>query len=139
MDEVRLSDLETSFYVPPGKDIVRGQLGNQWWRSPEAHTKGPMNKYSDIFSFGIVVSRRMPKIGEPRVWMIANTVEQCLYAVTKHVIFYVDEKTLSKGKVALVHILERQISWFATNWESYEGFLKHLGDNPWCPMLEGHQ
>ena len=27
------------------------------WRGPEAHASGPVNKASDIFSFGIVVSR----------------------------------------------------------------------------------
>ncbi|KAL9609841.1 MAG: hypothetical protein Q9167_005408 [Letrouitia subvulpina] len=97
VDDVRIGDLEDSAYVPPGSNIRGRQVGNQIWRSPEAHAEGRVNKFSDIFSFGIV----------------------CIYAVTKHVIFYVDEKTLPEGEVALAHILERQISYFA-DWESLD-------------------
>ncbi|KAL9625998.1 MAG: hypothetical protein Q9204_007667 [Flavoplaca sp. TL-2023a] len=56
IDEVRLGDLEDSAYVPPGSNIRGRQVGNQNWRSPEAHTEGRVNKSSDMFSFGIVVS-----------------------------------------------------------------------------------
>lgn len=54
--EVRLADLEDSVHVPPGAAIVGRQKGNWMWRSPEAHAEGPVNKPSDLFSFGIVVS-----------------------------------------------------------------------------------
>ena len=56
IDEARLSDLEDSAYVPPGSNIRGRQMGNQNWRSPEAHAEGRVNKPSDMFSFGIVVS-----------------------------------------------------------------------------------
>ena len=46
-----------------------------------------------------------------------------------------DEKALPEGEVALVHILERQISYFA-DLESFDGLLRHLGDSPWCQVLE---
>lgn len=54
--EVRLADLEDSAHVPPGTAILGRQMGNWMWRSPEAHAEGPVNKSSDLFSFGIVVS-----------------------------------------------------------------------------------
>ncbi|KAL8967275.1 MAG: hypothetical protein Q9197_005516 [Variospora fuerteventurae] len=113
IDEVRLGDLEDSAYVPPGSNIRGRQVGNQNWRSPEAHAEGRVNKPSDIFSFGIV----------------------CIYAVLKHVILYVDEEALPEDEVALAHVLERQISYFA-DWESLDGLLRHLGDSPWCQVLE---
>jgi len=54
--EVRLADLEDSAHVPPGKVLRGAQLGNWMWRSPESHAMGPIEKPSDMFSFGIVVS-----------------------------------------------------------------------------------
>lgn len=51
-------------------------------------------------------------------------------------IFYLDEETLPEGEVALVHVLERQLSYFA-DLESLNGLLRHLGDSsPWCQILE---
>lgn len=59
VDRVQLSDLEDSTHIPP-KQALRGlQVGNHWWRSPEAHVKGAINKPTDIFSFGIVVSHAL--------------------------------------------------------------------------------
>ncbi|KAL9097946.1 MAG: hypothetical protein Q9163_006298 [Psora crenata] len=106
IDDVRLGDLEDSAYVPPGSNIRGRQVGNQNWRSPEAHAEGRVNKPSDMFSFGIV-----------------------------HVVLYVDETALPEGELALSHVLERQISYFA-DLESFDGLLRHLGDSPWCQVLE---
>ncbi|MCJ1476952.1 hypothetical protein MMC13_005622 [Lambiella insularis] len=113
IDEVRLGDLEDSAYVPPGSNIRGRQVGNQNWRSPEAHAEGRVNKSSDMFSFGIV----------------------CIYAVLKHVILYVDEKALPEGELALAHVFERQISYFA-DLESFDGLLRHLSGSPWRQVLE---
>jgi serine/threonine protein kinase len=55
--EVRLADLEDSAHVPPGKALRGAQLGIWMWRSPESHAMGPIEKPSDMFSFGIVVSQ----------------------------------------------------------------------------------
>ena len=55
IQHVQLADLEDAAYVPPGSNIVGKQVGNEMWRSPEAHAQGPVNKPSDIFSFGVVV------------------------------------------------------------------------------------
>lgn len=48
---------------------------------------------------------------------------------------YIDEEGLPEGEVALAHILERQLSYFATL-ESINRLSRHLGDSPWCQILE---
>lgn len=58
--KVQLADLEDAVYVPPENNIVGKQIGNFMWRSPEAHAAAPVNTYSDIFSFGVVVSQALP-------------------------------------------------------------------------------
>ena len=50
-------------------------------------------------------------------------------------ILYVDDDALPEGEVALSHVLDRQISYFA-DLESFDGLLRHLGDSPWCQVLE---
>lgn len=54
--EVQLTDLEDSLHLGTEFDICDLLVGNQIWRSPEAHAKARVNKPSDMFSFGIVVS-----------------------------------------------------------------------------------
>lgn len=56
--KVQLADIEDSAHVSPGYDILGKQVGNWMWRSPEAHAQGRVNKPSDMFSFGVVVSRQ---------------------------------------------------------------------------------
>ena len=53
----------------------------------------------------------------------------------KRVILYVDENALLEGELALAHVVERQISYFA-DLESFHRLLRHLGDSPWCQVLE---
>jgi serine/threonine protein kinase len=55
VDRVQLSDLEDATHIPPSQALRGMQVGNHWWRSPEAHVKGAINKPTDIFSFAIVV------------------------------------------------------------------------------------
>lgn len=56
VQQVQITDLENAVYLPPGRCIKGMLAGNDNWRSPEAHFKGELNKPSDVFSFGIVVS-----------------------------------------------------------------------------------
>ena len=58
IEQVQLADIEDAAYVPAGSDIMGKQVGNWMWRSPEAHAQGRVNKPSDIFSFGVVVSHQ---------------------------------------------------------------------------------
>lgn len=61
-------------------------------------------------------------------------VSQCLYAVTKRVVLYVGEDELGEGEEVIVHVLERQISYFADE-ESMPAFLEYLGDSPWVEIF----
>lgn len=56
IEQVQLTDIEDAAYVPSGCSIRGKQVGNWMWRSPEAHLQGRVNKPSDMFSFGVVVS-----------------------------------------------------------------------------------
>lgn len=56
VEKVELSDLENAACLPKGR-CIKGMLpGNDNWRSPEGHLRGELNKPTDIFSFGIMVS-----------------------------------------------------------------------------------
>ena len=122
--------------VEPNSDIVGVQVGNLMWRSPEAHTQARVNKPSDVFSFGIVVSHRslFLVIGVFRISTDTFSLE-CIYAMTKQVIFAIGEDDIGEGEEPLAVILERQISYFADE-EGLDGLLKHLGDSPWRQVLE---
>ncbi|KAK5124300.1 hypothetical protein LTR85_002003 [Meristemomyces frigidus] len=109
---VKLYDIEDASYVPVGKTIIGKQVGNQMWRSPEGHARGPVNKPSDIFSFGIT----------------------CIYAVLGKIIFAVEPEELDADLEPSAIILERQVSYFADD-AGFDGLLKHLGDSPWCEIL----
>jgi hypothetical protein len=54
--QVQVTDLENAAYLPQGRCIKGMLAGNDNWRSPEGHFKGELNKPSDMFSFGAVVS-----------------------------------------------------------------------------------
>ncbi len=60
---------------------------------------------------------------------------QCIYAVLKRVIFAVSQDELAEGVEPLSVVLERQISYFVDE-DGLGGPLKHLGDSPWCEVLE---
>lgn len=53
---VQLADLEDAVHVPRNKAIAGKPFGKGMWRSPEAHAETQVNKYSDMFSFALVVS-----------------------------------------------------------------------------------
>lgn len=106
VDRVQLSDLEDSTHIPPNSALRGIQVGNQLWRSPEAHVKGKISKPTDIFSFAIV----------------------CIFLLLRRVIFWMDLPHNSDPSFA---ILERQISHFA-EWDDFDDFLEYLGrGHPW--------
>ncbi|KAI0128027.1 kinase-like domain-containing protein [Xylariales sp. AK1849] len=106
VDRVQLSDLEDSTHIPPSQALRGLQVGNHWWRSPEAHVKGAINKPTDIFSFAIV----------------------SIYLLLRRVIFWMDLPQSSDPSFA---ILEKQISHFA-EWDDFDDFLDYLGrGHPW--------
>lgn len=106
VDKVQLSDLEDSTHIPPRQALRGIQVGNHWWRSPEAHVKGAINKQTDVFSFAIV----------------------SIFLLLRRVIFWMDLPQNSDPSFA---VLERQISHFA-EWEDLDDFLEYLGrGHPW--------
>ncbi|KAI1178274.1 kinase-like domain-containing protein [Nemania sp. FL0916] len=111
VDRVQLSDLEDSTHIPPGQALSGLQVGNQLWRSPEAHVQGAVGKPSDIFSLAIVF----------------------IFLRLRSVIFLAD----SDRKIdPTSDILTRQISYFA-NWNDFDGFLKYLGrGHPWASNFQ---
>ncbi|KFZ01728.1 hypothetical protein V501_09833 [Pseudogymnoascus sp. VKM F-4519 (FW-2642)] len=112
---VQLADLEDAAYVPPGSDIVGAQVGNQLWRSPEAHAQGPVNSPSDMFSYGIV----------------------CIYVLSRTVIFALSAKEIEDPEMEpLSIILERQLSYFAEP-DTFDALLRYLGpESPWCEIFK---
>ncbi|KAI8626168.1 kinase-like domain-containing protein [Xylariaceae sp. FL1651] len=110
VDRVQLSDLEDSTHIPPGQALSGLQVGNQLWRSPEAHVQGAVGKPSDIFSLAIVF----------------------IFLRLRSVIFLVD----GDRKIdPTIDILTRQISYFA-DWKDFDGFLNYLGRrHPWASNL----
>ncbi|EGP89843.1 Ca2+/calmodulin-dependent protein kinase [Zymoseptoria tritici IPO323] len=106
LEKVELGDLEDSAPIPNGQSLVGAQLGNDMWRSPEAHAMGPIKTPSDMFSFGIV----------------------CLFAMTQVLPFAVDVDKLEPGIEKPVVIMERQLSYFADE-DTLEGLLKYLGES----------
>ncbi|KAI0017091.1 protein kinase-like domain-containing protein [Xylariomycetidae sp. FL0641] len=106
VDRVQLSDLEDSTHIPPGQSLNGMQVGNHFWRSPEAHVQGAIGTPSDIFSLAIVA----------------------IFLHLRSVIFWVDNATKFDPTM---DILERQISFFA-EWKDFDGFLEYLGPrHPW--------
>lgn len=64
IDQVQIIDIENAAYLPKGR-CIKGMLpGNDNWRSPEGHFKGEVNRPSDIYSFGAVVSGSRVNCGE---------------------------------------------------------------------------
>lgn len=60
VEQVQIIDLENAAYLPKGR-CIKGMLpGNQNWRSPEGHLRGELNKPTDMFSFGALVTIYYP-------------------------------------------------------------------------------
>ncbi|KAI1438094.1 kinase-like domain-containing protein [Xylaria sp. CBS 124048] len=107
VDRVQLSDLEDSTLIPPGQALSGLKVGNQLWRSPEAHVQGAVGKPSDIFSLAIVF----------------------IFLRLRSVIFLTDT---NREIDPTIDILTRQISYFA-NWKDFDGFMQYLGpQHPWA-------
>lgn len=62
VSKIQLIDLENAAFLPPGRCIQGMLAGNDNWRSPEAHFRAELNKPTDLFSFGAIVSRRRQEI-----------------------------------------------------------------------------
>jgi hypothetical protein len=70
---------------------------------------------------------------------MALTSSQCIYAVTKALIFCVSKEELGEDEELLSTVLERQLSYFA-DLEGINGLLEylHMGnpENPWIEVFQ---
>lgn len=131
VEQVQLADLEDAAHVAPGGALKGAQLGNIMWRSPESHAMGPMQKPSDMFSFGIVVSITLPSSRRP-----LTVSFQCVYAMIQGVVFGVDKHELTAGVDEFAIVIERQISSFADE-DGFQAFLSYIGeDSPWHEIFQ---
>lgn len=81
LEQVQLADLENAHHLHPGWFCKWKTLGDWMWRSPEANAAGPMQKPSDMFAFGIVVSRHPTTLYSSSSKLTINH-PQCIYAMT---------------------------------------------------------
>ncbi|KAL2176137.1 kinase-like domain-containing protein [Thermothelomyces heterothallicus CBS 202.75] len=110
--QVRISDLEDSVLLGPGKSIKGCLCGNELWRSPESWARAKQNTPSDIYSFAIMA----------------------IYVMSNEMVFRVSDEEL-KSDMAWWHILRRHISYFADE-AGFQGLLGHIGeDNPFFERL----
>ncbi|KAI8934633.1 hypothetical protein NX059_008326 [Plenodomus lindquistii] len=58
----------------------------------------------------------------------------CIYAMTKRVIFAVDDEEVPEGIEILDIVLERQLSYFS-DIESIHGLIQYLGNSPWAELI----
>lgn len=126
IEKVQLTDLENAGYLPPGRCIKGMLAGNDNWRSPEAHMKGELNKPTDIFSFGAVVSSTMPL---PCMCLLRLT-SKCIFAMLGRVIFGPDDDfnlDVAKGALPAMIRLQRQVSYFGDK-DGINGLMKHVGE-----------
>lgn len=111
IQQIKISDLEDSVLLLPGKNLKGCLCGNQLWRSPESWARARQNTPSDIFSFGIV----------------------SIYVMLNKMVFLdgLGEEELA-CEDAWRHILQRHVSYFATDEDSFRGLLRHVEhEDPW--------
>lgn len=126
VEQVQIADIESGAYVPEGSTIKGLQVGNWMWRSPEAHMFGPMNKSTDMFSFGLVVSL-----------MYLQTIldltlnAQCIFAATKEFVLAVDRKQIPEDVQLEDAVMQRIISYFA-DLDGVRGLVDYYGDTHWA-------
>jgi serine/threonine protein kinase len=61
--DVVLGDFDIAYQLKDNESIRTPHAqGNAMWRSPEAQTGSGVSKASDVYSFGLVVSRLIPNL-----------------------------------------------------------------------------
>jgi serine/threonine protein kinase len=61
--DVALGDFDIAYQLKDNESIRTPHAqGNAMWRSPEAQAGSGVSKASDVYSFGLVVSRLIPKL-----------------------------------------------------------------------------
>lgn len=107
-------------------------IGNVMWRSPEGQTARGVTRASDIFSFGLVVSKALFDIQE----VYAKLCLQCIYGVGGTDYLLLDDyKELEEEQItAEQEVLTRHFCYFGP---ATQGLLKQVGDENWRRALTG--
>jgi serine/threonine protein kinase len=127
VEKVQLTNLDNAAYLPNGRYIKSMTAGNENWRSPETFFKSKINKPTDMFAFGIVVS----PAPQTSITPVTNTFRKCIYVVLRHVILGHNadfQKHEQLGALPDMIRLQRLVSYFVDQ-EGFEGQMRHLGDD----------
>lgn len=62
VSDVQLTGFENAAYLGNDRNVEGMPVANENWGSPEAICRGLVNKPTDVFSFGLVVSNREQKL-----------------------------------------------------------------------------
>lgn len=131
--DVALGDFDIAFKLKDGESRQTPYaIGNAMWRSPEGQTGRGVTKASDVFSYGLVVSKpvQVPRIHAKFCYL------QCIYALGGgELLLLEDYQELVNHDISPEQeILTRHFSYFGS---ATEGLLKQIDDEDWCVALKG--
>jgi serine/threonine protein kinase len=108
--DVVLGDFDIAYQLKDNESIrMPHAQGNAMWRSPEAQTGSGVSKASDVYSFGLVVSRPIPNLQAH-----ANCYEQCIFTPGggDFLVIKSSKALAEKGISAEQEILTRHFCYF---------------------------
>jgi serine/threonine protein kinase len=129
--DVALGDFDIAFKSEGGEPRQTPYaIGNVMWRSPEGQTGKGVTKASDMFSFGLVVSRCLSS----RVH--TKPCQQCIYALGGGEFLLLNDydELVRLGIKPEQEIITRHFSYFGP---VSEGLLKQVNSEDWCNALKG--
>ena len=130
--DVVLGDFDIAFKSEGGEPRQTPHaIGNAMWRSPEGQTGRGVTKASDIFSFGLVVSKLYLSL---KLYIKLNL--QCIYALGGGDFLLINDyqQLVESGIWPEQEILTRHFSYFGP---VSDGLLKQVNSEDWCDALRG--
>jgi serine/threonine protein kinase len=125
----QIIDFENAAHLPKGRCIKGMLAGNDNWRSPEGHFRGELNKPSDMYLFGAVVSGSRVNCGERQLSLTSShhvvhlcCAWPCIFGLSDDFL-----KHTSKGILPALHRLQLQVSYFGDK-DGLNGLMKYVGD-----------
>ncbi|OQN98162.1 hypothetical protein B0A48_15994 [Cryoendolithus antarcticus] len=117
VEKTTVIDIENAAYLPYSRHIKGTLIGHEYWRTPEAHFKGKLNKPTDIFIYALV----------------------CIHTVLGRIIQYGDADLVNhvkQGTYPTLVRLQRLVAYFGCG-AGLEGLKRHVGDeNINCQILD---
>ncbi|MCJ1478355.1 hypothetical protein MMC13_007035 [Lambiella insularis] len=110
IEKVEVADVDNAVFALPGGAIYGTQVGNLFWRSPEAQIGIRIQKPTDVWSFGML----------------------CVYVVMRIVTFNIREEEQKEGMDLVKQVFELMVTYHGpVPWS----FLEYIDDNEWCTWL----